>query len=112
LRATARMAHLPMRMTILVSTLCSIDRQKYFISTSIIVDRVLSILKPYLTKVEGFDSLTVVSEDTYFDTDVMDVWESMYDSITPDFNMSQIEGKALAIDGLVDVKLQEKDFKL
>jgi hypothetical protein len=78
----------------------------------VLAERVLSVLKPYLTKVEGFDSLTVVSEDTYFDTDVMDVWESMYDSITPDFNMSQIEGKALAIDGLVDVKLQEKDFKL
>jgi hypothetical protein len=73
----------------------------------VLAERVLSVLKPYLTKVEGFGSLTVVSEDTYFDTDVIDVWESMYNSITPDFNMSQIEGKALAIDGLVDVKFQE-----
>jgi hypothetical protein len=71
----------------------------------VLAERVLSVLKPYLTKLEGFNGLNIVSEDTCFDTDVMDVWESMYDSITPDFNMSQIEGKGLAIDELVDVQL-------
>jgi hypothetical protein len=68
------------------------------------VDRVLSVLQPYLTKLEGFESFDVVSEDTCFDTDVMNVWNAMYDALTPDFNMSQIEGKALAMDGFVDVK--------
>jgi hypothetical protein len=68
-------------------------------------ERVLSVLKPYLTKLEGFDGLNAVSEDTCFDTDVMDVWESMYDALTPDFEMSQIEGKGLGMDGFVDVNL-------
>jgi hypothetical protein len=36
---------------------------------------------------------------------VMDVWESMYDSLTPDFKMSQIEGQGLGLDGFVDVNL-------
>jgi hypothetical protein len=66
-------------------------------------ERVLSVLKPYLTKLEGFDGLNVVGEDTCFDTDVMNVWQCMYDSLTPNFKMSQIEGKALTMDGFVDV---------
>jgi hypothetical protein len=68
-------------------------------------ERVLSVLKPYLTKLEGFDGLNAVGEDTCFDTDVMDVWESMYDALTPDFEMSQIEGKGIGMDGFVDVNL-------
>jgi hypothetical protein len=66
-------------------------------------DRVLRVLKPYLTELEGFEELHVVSENTCFDTDVMDIWDAMYDSLTPDSTISQIEGKALAMDGFVDV---------
>jgi hypothetical protein len=71
----------------------------------VLAERVLSVLKPYLTKLEGFDGLNAVSEATYFDMDVIDVWESMYDALTPNFTMSQIEGKGLAMDGFVDVNL-------
>ncbi|AFY94826.1 hypothetical protein [Chamaesiphon minutus] len=74
----------------------------------VFAERVLSVLKPYLTKLEGFegfDELNAISEYTCFDTDVMDIWESMYDSLTPDFKMSQIEGQGLGLDGFVDVTL-------
>jgi hypothetical protein len=67
-------------------------------------DRVLGVLKPYLTKLPGFDWLDVVHEDTLLDTDAMEVWESMYDSLTPNFTMSQIKDSALAMDGFVDVE--------
>ncbi len=68
-------------------------------------DRVTSVLKPYLTTLAGFDRFNVISEDTCFDTDVMKMWESMYDDLTPDFTIGQIDGKALSMDGFVDVNL-------
>jgi hypothetical protein len=43
---------------------------------------------------------------TCFDTDVMDIWDAMYDLLTPDFQMSQIRGKGVAMDEFVDINPQ------
>jgi hypothetical protein len=66
------------------------------------VEQVLKVLKRYLTKLPRFDWLKAVEEDTCFDTDVMDTWEAMYDSLKPEFTLKQVS--RVSLDGFVDVK--------